>query len=179
MWKVLVSLAVVCVAWHAMAQHVLVLPMDQIGGDASQGFVAQALVQGICSEVDRTGGGTGVAGAGTGAHFKAVRGARSAADARAAGKEAGADYVVSGVYQINQNELRVTGQVTNVRTNALAGPIKVTGQLRDLFTIEDEVAGQVKRALGFASHHWGGDAAGKRIAPRSSPAVRCEWRCRR
>jgi hypothetical protein len=44
-------------------------------------------------------------------------------------------------------ELRVTGQVLDVGTGRVIGGFKATGAIRDLFGIEDIVAGQIRQQL--------------------------------
>ena len=71
----------------------------------------------------------------------------------AAGKEAGATFVVWGTVQYVEGRVRVDGEVLDAETADAAGRFKVTGTLRELFELQDLVAEQVRRRfagrLGF------------------------------
>jgi TolB-like protein len=120
---------------------VAVLPFQQIGGDASQHFIADALQQGLISEIGRV-------------NLRAVPLASTkpadnalVADPVQTAREAGAQYAIAGSYQINQSELRITGQIWDAKTGELLGSVKATGSQRDLFALEDSVGDQARRIL--------------------------------
>src|SRR5689334_7919390 len=113
---------------------VLVLPFQQIGGDASHQFIASALAQSMIADISR-------------ASLRAIPSAASFSDPIQAAREHGAQYVVFGTYQINQTELRINGQVADVKTAQSLGSIKVTGATRDLFALEDTAGEQARRLI--------------------------------
>jgi TolB-like protein/tetratricopeptide (TPR) repeat protein/predicted Ser/Thr protein kinase len=61
------------------------------------------------------------------------------------GREVGARFVVSGGYQRQGEEIRVTARVTDIATGAVAGTSKVDGSLSEIFSVQDRIA------LGVAS----------------------------
>jgi TolB-like protein len=61
------------------------------------------------------------------------------------------DYVVSGTIQRVNGELRVSGRVEDVAGNRTVGGFKATGSEKELFAIEDSIAGQLKSTLAPAS----------------------------
>src|SRR4051794_33133982 len=67
--------------------------------------------------------------------------------ALAAGKNAGASFVVFGETQLLQREIRITGEVMDVAAGRSIGGLKATGTLDDLFHLEDAVGSQVISTL--------------------------------
>ena len=64
-----------------------------------------------------------------------------------AGRKAGAAYVVEGNFVTSGQELRLTGQVLDVSSGQAIAGLKATGSIRDVFHLEDQVAGQVRQRL--------------------------------
>jgi TolB-like protein len=71
----------------------------------------------------------------------------SAADALQAGRASGATYVVYGTYQFINYQLRVTASLLSVADGSVAAPLSTTGNLHDLFSLEDEICAQAERVL--------------------------------
>ncbi len=61
--------------------------------------------------------------------------------------QANARYAVFGSYQSIVGLLRLTGQVWDAQQNKSIAGLKVTGEANDIFTLEDELAMQIKRAV--------------------------------
>lgn len=59
-------------------------------------------------------------------------------------------YVVTGSIQRVEGQLRVTGRVEDKSTGKIIGSFKATGAERDLFTMEDTIAEQLRQAFGPA-----------------------------
>lgn len=121
----------------AAPARVLVLPFDSVG-PAEKAWVARALQQNLLAELGRVNS------------VQAISGNAGAPDSEAALKlatTANAHYVVFGTYQAVDTDLRITGQVVDVTTKQAVAALKATGPQRDLFGLEDIIAGQVKRAL--------------------------------
>jgi TolB-like protein len=70
-----------------------------------------------------------------------------AADALAAARDAKAQRLISGSYQVVDDQLRVTAEVTDVNQPQPVGQIKASGRIRDLFQIEDSLAMQLWHIL--------------------------------
>lgn len=87
--------------------------------------------------------------------------------------QANARYAIFGSYQSIEGLLRLTGQVWDAQQNKSIAGLKVTGEARDIFTLEDELAVQIKRAvlqprndaLANPSEHPGPTAADLAIKP--------------
>jgi len=130
-------------AAHIEAGKVLVLPFEQIGGDASQRFIARAIQQSLLSQLSRP------------AVLRPVEvqvGTQlpdplTAQSAMQIGLSQGAEYVIFGSYQFAGVDLRITGQVLSAGSGAVVTNLRSTGAVRDLFAMEDNIADQAKRAL--------------------------------
>jgi TolB-like protein len=69
-----------------------------------------------------------------------TRGVPGEALALALGREVGARFVVSGGYQRQGEEIRVTTRVTEIATGAIAGTAKVDGHRGEIFELQDRIA---------------------------------------
>jgi len=116
---------------------VLIAPFDSTG-PADKAWIARAVQQNLVAELSRVNSVEPVT------HDKPLADKQAAIKAA---KEAGADFVVLGAYQINDADLRITGQVIDVAKNQAVAGLKATGMQRDLFGLEDVIATQVKRSL--------------------------------
>jgi TolB-like protein/tetratricopeptide (TPR) repeat protein/predicted Ser/Thr protein kinase len=63
------------------------------------------------------------------------------------GREVGARFVVSGGYQRQGEEIRVTVRVTEIATGAVLGTSKVDGHLDEIFVLQDRIAQGVASLL--------------------------------
>jgi TolB-like protein len=122
---------------------VLILPMTRISADQAgqqADWIARAVQQSLVAEVART----------TAAQPLAPAKAAAVSDpvgAVLAGREAGARYVVFGSYQVLESDLRITAQVMDVESGYVAGALKATRSLRELFSMEDTLGSQLARIL--------------------------------
>jgi TolB-like protein len=124
----------------AHEQTVLLLPFDAVG-TADMDWIAKAVQKDLLAELSR-------------AHAiqpilpqAAPSEEVTPEQALALGRQAGATYVIFGSYQILNQELRITGQVLDVRTGEYQGSLKATGAMRDLFALEDDLARQARQIL--------------------------------
>src|SRR5688572_12985329 len=124
----------------ADAPKVLVAPFTEISDGPKREWISRAIQQALVAELARVPLVSPM-------NAKVEVKADDAQAAAAAAKDAGAAFAVFGAYQLVEQELRVTGQVLDAGSGAVLGGIKATGNLRDLFGVEDIVAAQVKRAL--------------------------------
>jgi TolB-like protein len=69
------------------------------------------------------------------------------ATARQLAGDVHADWVVLGGYQTAGQDLKITGQVVNVASGQIVGTLRSTATLRDVISMEDTLARQLKRAL--------------------------------
>jgi len=124
-------------ALAAEAPKVLVVPFDG-AGPADKAWIAKALQQNLVAELSRVNS------------VEPVTADKVATDKPAAlkaARDAGAQFVVFGAYQVVDADLRITGQVVEVAKGRTVAGLKATGAQRDLFGLEDAIATQVKRAL--------------------------------
>jgi TolB-like protein len=121
------------------ATAVLVLPLEPLGGNAeSIGELARAIQKTIVQDLSRS------------RQFRVSEGGAIPANRDAAlanAKTAGADYIVSGTIQESDGRVRVAGDVLDAAKNQPAGSFKATGDTRDVFEIEDQVAARVRLHL--------------------------------
>ena len=101
-----------------------------------------------------------------GAGMQVVRGETAAtADDLAAGRALGARWVVSGSYQRQAGQLRITARIVEVATGAVLRTSIVDGAVTDLFDLQDRLAADMRPALSAA------DAGEERLAETAAPAV--------
>jgi hypothetical protein len=87
----------------------------------------------------------------TASRSQVVTAVAPAADTAAAadlGHKLNARYVVFGQVHVNDNGLRVTGQIVSTGTDSVVGALKATGTLNDLFTLEDVLGNETRGAIG-------------------------------
>lgn len=126
------------------AAKVLVLPLTGISEGTDRDWIGRAMHQSMLAELARMGFVEPITPK---ASTEPVSTSEAAAQA---GRDAGAAYVVYGSYQTIENDVRVTGQIVDASTGKIVGGIKATGNVRDLFGIEDIIANQLKRELAGA-----------------------------
>jgi TolB-like protein len=118
---------------------VLVLPFVESAG-ASYPWMSRAIQQDLLVDLSRT----------TRARIDAPASTGPAADLSAAveaGRGANAALVVYGQYQVNGGNVRITGQIVDVKTEKAGGSFSATGSMNNLFPVEDSVESQVLREL--------------------------------
>jgi TolB-like protein len=82
-----------------------------------------------------------------------------------AAKDVGAQYVVYGTYQHADASVRISGVVVDVQAGQTVGGLKATGDLRDVFDLQDAISSQARRLLRGSTP--GGDATtGPAVASR-------------
>jgi TolB-like protein len=118
---------------------VLVLPLEPLGGSPeSIGELARAIQKTIVQDISRS------------RQFRVSEGGAIPANrdaAMASGRTAGADYIVSGTIQESDGRVRIAGDVLDVAKNQPAGSFTATGDTRDVFELEDQVAARVRLHL--------------------------------
>ena len=101
-----------------------------------------------------------------GAGVPVLRGeAAAAADAVSAGRALGARWVVSGSYQRQAGQLRITARVVEVATGAVARTAIVDGSVTDLFDLQDQLAADLQPAVSAAT------AEEERFADAAAPGL--------
>jgi TolB-like protein len=122
------------------APTVLVIPFQQLGDTAAYGWVGQAVQEDLLGQVARTGALQPMA------FTKPIAGSDTAS-ALQAGHNAGATTVVFGSYQVVSDQLRVNAQVADVASGRVVGGLQATGDIHDLFKLEDSLSAQLAQEL--------------------------------
>ena len=100
-----------------------------------------------------------------GAGVPVLRGeAATAADAVSAGRTLGARWVVSGSYQRQAGQLRITARVVETATGAVVGTAIVDGSVTDLFDLQDQLAADLRPAVAEPA------AGEERLADAAAPS---------
>jgi TolB-like protein len=100
-----------------------------------------------------------------GAGVPVVRGDTATADNLAAGRALGARWVISGSYQRQARQLRITARVVEVATGAVLRTAIVDGPVTDLFDLQDRLAADLEPGLA------GAPSGEERLAETAAPAV--------
>jgi TolB-like protein len=137
-WVCMILLTLCAVA-AADEGGVVVAPFEPVTEIQGNNWIGRAIQQNLLMELGR---GKLWTAAGT---AKAVK---DAEQAKQAGQDGRAAYVVYGSYQVVDSSLRITGQILHLESNKIVGGLKTTGTMRDLFAMEDDIAEQARRILG-------------------------------
>jgi TolB-like protein len=73
--------------------------------------------------------------------------ASTSADAAAAGRQLGVNYVIFGTFTATDQAVRIVGQVVDVSSGTATSGLKVTGKLGDVFILEDDLSHQARTAI--------------------------------
>lgn len=130
--------------------RVVILPFVPLGEVNRREWVAPAVQQTLATEIARLGGLSPVLS-------HSAQAAPDTVAAQEAARTVGGDVVILGAFQFTGSEVRFTGQIVHVSDGTTIGALKASGDFRDLFELEDELAAQLHRAL--------------RPAPQSGTAV--------
>ena len=118
------------------ATKVMILRFASLTPSGDVDWIGSALQQSIVTDLSRRGG-----------IMPAAGGVDDAAAPLAAARKAGASYFIVGNFQIVNGNLRVLGQIFQAPDGKPVAGLHVTGALSDVFTIEDDLAYQVRREL--------------------------------
>lgn len=121
---------------------VVVLPLRNLSGDASQDSLAQAISEGITSELSRFED-LFVISADSANHYRNLD-----STPQQIGQELGVRYVLIGSMQRSGDRLRVSTQLIDVVTNAQAWTGKYDRTVADIFVVQDEIVQASVTALG-------------------------------
>jgi adenylate cyclase len=120
---------------------VVVLPFDNLSGEADQAYFADAVVEEITATLSRIND-----------FFVIARNSAFAykgrsVDVRQVGKELGVRYVVEGSVRRVGERVRITTQLVETDTGNHIWSTKVDGAVSDLFDLQDKVAAEVASAI--------------------------------
>ena len=139
---------------------VYLTPFTPIGNDSSLDWVGKAVQQNLLTDLAR-------------ANYHPLASDKpisTTADAQTAAKTAGAKYLISGSYQVADQQVRFTGQLIDSSNGNVLGGISTTGAMRDLFKMEDALSSQAVQQLGqHAAPVAAGNVPVKPAAPVNQP----------
>jgi TolB-like protein len=119
---------------------VVILPFEPIGDTQNRDWIGRAIQQNLAAEVARLGGWFPISAPAPG-------GPIDTAAARKAAVANGADLVVFGSFTLVGDMIQFNGQVLAANSDQALAGIKINGNFRDLFALEDELSAQLHRAL--------------------------------
>ena len=122
---------------------VIVFPFRLIGTNADGAWISQAIDEDLRAQV--------AASPSVSLIPAPAKRPATPADALNDGLQAGAKFVVYGTYQVSNGEVRITGSVISVVDGKIVEPLNATGQISDLFDIEDALTGQIAKVLPLES----------------------------
>lgn len=126
-----------CRAEGVAEVRVLLLPME-MSGLATANWLPDALRQNMVHELARSSRLVALSP-------KDALATSDPAAARAAGQHHAAQLVVFGSCQITGADVRLMGQVLDVKSGKIVGMTKLTGSMRDVFGLEDQFAERCKQ----------------------------------
>jgi adenylate cyclase len=121
---------------------VVVLPFDNLSGEADQSYFADAVVEEITATLSRVKD-----------FFVIARNSaftykgRAGVDIRQIGRELGVRYVVEGSVRRVGPRVRITAQLVETDTGSHIWSNKVDGEVADLFDLQDRMAAEVASAI--------------------------------
>jgi TolB-like protein len=115
---------------------VVVLPFEETSANPTQGWIGQAIQQSLVADLSQMKPLQPQPGEAA-ARERAIEQARSR----------DAEYVILGSYQLVEPQVRITGQVIESSTGRVLGGLKSTGDVRELFAMQDTLGTQAKRIV--------------------------------
>jgi TolB-like protein len=119
---------------------VLIVPFKQVGDPSGRAWVGAAIQENLISDATANSAVQPLS-------LNQPLANMDSASAVKAANDAGASIVVFGSYQVAADQLRVTGQATDVGSGRVLATLQVTGPITDLFKIEDTLGSQLSGAL--------------------------------
>jgi TolB-like protein len=120
------------------AEKILVLPFTGLNPSEYQSWLGRSIQQSLLADLTL---------AAPSRVASADVEAKDAAAAIDAGRKAGARYVVFGSFATADHDLRLTGQVLDVSSGQPVAPLKATGDVHDVFHLEDQIAAEIRQPL--------------------------------
>jgi adenylate cyclase len=121
---------------------VVVLPFDNLSGEADQGYFADAVVEEITATLSRVKDFFVIA---RNSAF-AYKG-RSGVDVRQVGRELGVRYIVEGSVRRVGERVRITAQLVEAEQGNHIWSNRIDGAVADLFDLQDRMAAEVASAI--------------------------------
>ena len=120
---------------------IVVLPFVNLGGDAGQDYIVDALTEHLTTDLSRLPD-TTVIGRNTAFSYKG-----SAADARRVGRELGVRYVMEGSVQLAGARVRVSAQLIDTESGVQLWADRFDRARADLLEMQDEITAHLARTV--------------------------------
>jgi len=121
-------------------EKVLIMPFAPVDPNSNQVWIGRAVRQNLVTDFSRSPLLTPISPGN-------VDATDDLAAAVKAAKDIGARYVIFGSFQGESVNLRITGQIVDMKTEQPIGGLRATGMMRDLFALEDTIADEARRVL--------------------------------
>jgi len=134
------SLPAQAVGQKNLPSKVAIMPIAMLGDFQGHFWIGTAIQQSLSGDISQTGGMSAMS------IVQGVDSTDTLAVLKSA-KSAGVDTAITGNCQMSDTDLRITVQVLNVATGKSIGSAKVSGAVKDLFSLEDELGTKVRHLL--------------------------------
>jgi TolB-like protein len=122
---------------------IVVLPFANLSNDPEQQYFADGITEDLTTDLSRIGGSFVIARS-TAFTYKG-----KPIDAKQIGRELGVRYLLEGSVRRSGQQVRVNAQLVDTETGAHLWAERVDRDMGDLFRLQNEITGQIARALQF------------------------------
>jgi eukaryotic-like serine/threonine-protein kinase len=143
-WRVRATRSPTSVSTATAAASIAVLPFQNFGGRAEDEYFADGITEAIITELARTNGLTVIARNST-FQYKGKN-----VDVRRVGEELEVGYILEGSVQRSVDRLRLHAQLIDVSTGTHRWAKRYDREVKDVFAIQDDIAGDIAAALNVA-----------------------------
>ena len=128
----------------AAAPSLVVLPFNNLSGDASQDYVADGVTESLISDLVHAMPGISVVSRDTAFTYKG-----RSADARQIGRELEVRYLLNGSLAVEGERVRVNIALAETREGNQLWSERFDTERRSILQVQDEIVGRVSRAIGL------------------------------
>ena len=164
-------------ARESISTSAAILPFVNISGAPGDDWIGAGIVETLTATLERLSqldvtSRDGIAGALRAAELSGTRPVDHAVLLEV-GRSLGVDWVMTGAYQRQGDQLRITGRLLDVATGTIVRTMKFDGPIDDLFVLQDQIAADLEDGVMSETDRSSSDRASSRQPdriPRPSPA---------
>ena len=164
-------------ARESISTTAAILPFVNISGAPGDDWIGAGIVETLTATLERLSqldvtSRDGIAGALRAAELSGTRPVDHAVLLEV-GRSLGVDWVMTGAYQRQGDQLRITGRLLDVATGTIVRTMKFDGPIDDLFVLQDQIAADLEDGVMSETDRSSSDRASSRQPdriPRPSPA---------